>query len=95
VVCAASDDASDLVEPTVVCKVLSLTTALPDRRVKTLEYAAVPCIRLYFLLEQDRREVTVMRRSVGWEPETFRGLDATLELPEVDVRVPLRVIPAP
>jgi Uma2 family endonuclease len=92
VVCAASDDASDLVEPTVVCEVLSPSTALTDRRVKALEYAAVPRILVYVLLEQDCPEVTVMRRSAGWEPEILRGLDATLELPEVDVSVPLQVI---
>ncbi len=92
VVCAASDEASDAVEPTVVCEVLSPATVLTDRRVKTLEYAAVPCILVYLLLEQDRPEATVMRRSAAWEPETLRGLDATLELPEVDASVPLRVI---
>jgi Uma2 family endonuclease len=92
VVCAASDDASDLIEPTVVCEVLSPTTTLTDRRVKALEYAAVPCIRIYVLLEHDRPEVTVMRRSAGWEPETLRGTEATLELPEINVSVPLRVI---
>ena len=91
-VCTASDDASDLVEPSVVCEVLSPTTELTERRVKTLEYAVVPSIRVNVLLEQDRPEVTVMRRSAGWEPKTLRGLDATLELPEVNVSVPLRAI---
>jgi len=92
VVCTASDDASDLVEPTVVCEVLSLTTALTDRRVKALEYAAVPRILVYVLMEQDRPEVTAMRRSAGWEPETLHRLDAMLELPEVNVSVPSQVV---
>ena len=91
-VCTASDEESDLVEPTVVFEVLSPSTALTDRRVKALEYAAVPSIHVYILLEQDRPEVTVMRRSAGWEPDTLRGLDATLELPEIDVSVPLQDI---
>ncbi len=95
VVCTASDEESDLVEPTVVFEVLSPSTALTDRRVKALEYAAVPSIHVYVLLEQDRPEVTVMRRSAGWEPKTLRGLDATLELPEIDVSVPLQDIYAP
>ena len=95
VVCTASDEESDLVEPTVVFEVLSPSTALTDRRVKALEYAAVPHIHVYVLLEQDRPEVTVMRLSAGWEPKTLRGLDATLELPEIDVSVPLQDIYAP
>lgn len=65
VVCAASDDASDVVEPTVVCEVLSPSTALTDRRVKALEYAAGPRILVYVLLEQDRPEFAVKRRSAG------------------------------
>ena len=67
--CAASDDECDLVEPTVVFEVLSPSTALTDRRVKALEYAAVPSILVYGLPEQDRPEITVMRRPAGWGPE--------------------------
>lgn len=92
VVCGASDEASDLVESTIVCEVLSPTTELTDRRVKALEYAAVPRILVYVLLEQDRPEITVMRRSSGWEPEMVRGLDGMLELPEVNVSIPLDAI---
>ncbi len=63
-----------------------------DRRVKALEYVAVPCIRVYALLEHDRSEMTVIRRSGGWEPEILRSLDAMLELSEVNVSVPLQEI---
>jgi Uma2 family endonuclease len=92
VVCTASDEDSDLIEPTVVCEVLSPTTALTDRRVKALEYAAVPRIQVYLLLEQDKPEITVMRRSAGWEPELIAGLKATLELPENRISIPLNTI---
>lgn len=92
VVCGASDDQSDLVEPTVVFEVLSPSTALTDRRVTALEYSAVPSIRVYALLEQDRPEITVMRRSRGWEAETIQGLDAALDLPEIDISVDLSAI---
>ncbi len=91
-VCGASDDESDLVEPTVVFEVPSPSTALTDRRVKAMEYAAVPSIRVYALLEQDRPEITVMRRSRGWEAETTQGLDAALDLPEIDISVELSAI---
>jgi Uma2 family endonuclease len=92
VVCGPSDEDSDLVEPTVVCEVLSPSTALTDRRVKAIEYAAVPRILVYLLLEQDRPEITVMRRSAGWEPEPLTGLAATVELPEISISVPLNAI---
>ncbi len=92
VVCVASDEASDLVEPTVVFEVLSPSTALTDRRAKALEYAAVPRIQVYVLLEQDRPEITIIRRSAGWEPELLTGLAATLELPEISIGIPLKII---
>lgn len=92
VVCRASDEASDLVEPTAVFEVLSPSTALTDRRVKALEYAAVKSILVYVLLEQDRPDVTIMRRSTGWETETVQGLDTQLDLPEVNISIPLSAI---
>jgi hypothetical protein len=57
-----------------------------------LEYAAVPSIRAYVLLEQDRPEITVMRRSQVWEAETIQGVDAALDLPEIDISVDLSAI---
>ena len=41
VVCGATDDTADIVEPTVVFEILSPSTSLTDRRVKVLEYAGV------------------------------------------------------
>ena len=92
VVCVPSDEDSDLIEPTVVCEVLSPSTALADRRVKAPEYAAVPRIRVYVLPEHVRPEFTIMRRSTGWEPEVVTGLAATLELPEISIGIPLNAI---
>jgi Uma2 family endonuclease len=92
VVCGASDDASDIIEPAVVCEVVSPSTALTDRRVKAIEYAAVPGILVYVLLEQDRPEVTVRRRSALWEAEMVAGIDVTLELPEIGVSIPMAAI---
>ncbi len=93
VVCSpAADDDNDLIEPTVVFEVVSPSTALTDRRVKAIEYRAVPGILVYVVLEQDRPEVTVWRRSSGWEAETAGGLDASLDLPEIGVNVPLALM---
>ena len=92
VVCTRRESDDDTVTPTVVFEVLSPSTALTDRRVKAIEYAAVPTVVAYVLLEQDRPEVTIRRRSAGWEAESLIGLDATLELPEIGVTIPLAFI---
>jgi Uma2 family endonuclease len=91
VVCtkADDDDEADIVAPTVVFEVLSPSTALTDRRVKAVEYAGVPTILVYVILETNRPEITVRRRSTGWEAETVAGLDAELPLPEIDVTISL------
>ena len=52
----------------------------------------MPSIRAYVLLEQDRPEITVMRRSQVWEAETIQGLDAALDLSEIDISVDLSAI---
>ena len=80
------------VAPAIVFEVLSPSTALTDRRVKSLEYASVPGILVYVILETERPEVTVRRRATGWEAETIAGLDAELPLPEISVTIPLAAI---
>jgi Uma2 family endonuclease len=92
VVCNRPEDEDDTVTPTAIFGVLSPSTALTDRRVKAIEYAAVPSVMVYVLLEQSRPEITIRRRSNGWEAESLIGVDATLDLPEVGVAIPLAFI---
>jgi len=92
VICGDPGDEGDTIEPTVVFEALSPSTALTDRRVKAAEYAAVPGILAYVMLETDRSEITVRRRHTGWAEETLTGLDAVLTLPEIDVDIPLGAI---
>ena len=92
VVCHLPEEDGDIVEPTCVFEVLSPSSVLTDRRVKVMEYAAVPGILVYGILEPERPEITVHRRSSGWEEETIRGIEATLALPEVGGTVPLAEI---
>jgi Uma2 family endonuclease len=92
VVCGATDETGDIVEPTVVFEVLSPSTTLTDRRVKALEYAGVPGILVYVILDAEKPEVTVRRRSTDWEAETIEGMQATLQLPEIGISVPLAAI---
>ena len=92
VVCSDPGDDGDTIDPTVVFEVLSPSTALTDRRVKPAEYAAVPTILAYVILAADRPEITVHRRSAGWEPETITGIAANLDLLEIGVIVPLAAL---
>jgi Uma2 family endonuclease len=89
IVCGGSDGDADSMMPTVVLEVLSPSTALTDQRVKAVEYAAMPSILVYCLLEQDQPSITVRRRSANWEVESVDGLEAILALPEVGISVPL------
>lgn len=91
VACSVVEE-SDTVEPTIVFEVISPSTALTDRRVKAVEYAAVPSILAYVILETDRPEIVVRRRSNLWEAETITGLDAALPLPEIGVSIPLTAL---
>ena len=92
VVCGDTEDEGDIIQPTVVFEVLSPSTALTDRRVKAAEYAAVPGILAYVMLETERPEIIVRRRGTGWAEEAVGGLDAVLNLPEIDVDIPLAAI---
>jgi Uma2 family endonuclease len=89
VACGEFDPGADHVDPIVVCEVLSPTTEMTDRRVKSAEYASIPSVMAYVLLAQDRPLVIVLRRAFRWEPEELEGTGATLALPEVGVAIPL------
>jgi Uma2 family endonuclease len=86
---AVSGEDDDTITPTAVFEVLSPSTALTDHRVKAIEYASVPGILVYVMLETERPEITVRRCAGGWETETIAGLDAELALPEIGVTIPL------
>ena len=85
VACGEFDPASDHVDPVVVFEVLSPTTEMTDRRVKSAEYASMPSVMAYVLLAQDRPAATVLHRSLDWRPEDIEGPEAMLDLPEISV----------
>jgi len=89
VACGQFDPAADHVDPVVVFEVLSPTTEMTDRRVKSIEYASIPSVMAYVLLAQDRPSITILRRDAGWELEELEGIAATLDLREIGVAVPL------
>jgi Uma2 family endonuclease len=89
VACGEFDPLADHLHPVVVFEVLSPTTEMTDRRVKSAEYASIPSETAYILLGQDRPAATVLRRASGWEPEDIEGAEAELDLPEISATLRL------
>jgi Uma2 family endonuclease len=77
------------VEPALVVEVLLPSTALTHRRVKAAEYAGVPSVLVYIMLEQDQPRAVVLRRLEEWREEIVLGAGAVLHLPEIGIELPL------
>lgn len=77
-------------EPTVILEVLSPHTRRIDETQKLRDYLTIPTLQTYLLAETDSPTLTLYRR-VGdsFERTLLSGLDATLDLPEVDLSIPL------
>ncbi len=78
----------------VVFEIISPTSGRTDRILKVREYAAVPSIRHYVIVESSIVGLTVMSRDKGsttWSITTLAD-DDVLMLPEVEVQVPVAEI---
>lgn len=75
----------------VVFEVLSPSSGQVDRIVKVREYAAVPSIRRYIILEYSSPGLTVFERAEAGQPWTGTTLlpGDTLALPEIGIEVPV------
>jgi Uma2 family endonuclease len=69
--------------PTLVVEVLSPSTETIDRREKKMNYLQVQTLEEYVLVAQDRRELTIFRRSTGWQGEIFTAPEAVVEFRSV------------
>ena len=76
-------------DPVAVFEVLSPESRRRDKVQKAAEYAGVPSIRLYVLLEAPDALVTVLRRSAGGSPwsEDTLALDDVLRLEALGVEM--------
>jgi Uma2 family endonuclease len=86
-----------LAAPTVIVEVLSPSTRSTDYLVKTLDYASIPTVDTYLIVDPDEPRVDVLRRVDGRLElaDQAVGLDAVIELPSVGVSLALRdVYPA-
>lgn len=90
VVCHDDPSQDDYVRehPILVVEVISESTRRTDKTDKRLEYIALPSLLEYVLVEQDIAEVTVYRRSAGWQPSYYYlGQDVMLESIQVTLTV--------
>lgn len=92
VVCGPVEATADRVSPTVIFEVSSRSTALTDRRVKSLEYAKHSSVMVYVTLEQTEPMAVLRRRGTGWQEEPLDGADAVMRLPEIGVELPLSLL---
>lgn len=92
VTCSKLDGEARIVPGVVVVfEVLSSTTSRVDRIVKLREYAAVPSIRRYIILESTSIDLTVMEREGPGEVWRVAALtnDDTLHMPEIGIEIPV------
>jgi Uma2 family endonuclease len=83
------DNAMEAQEPRLVLEVLSPSTINLDRFRKLDEYKTHPSILLILLVDARVSEVTLWRRRAGeWAVESYQGLDAVIDLPEVGAKLP-------
>ena len=78
-------------DPIVVFEVVSRTSGCIDRIVKVREYAAVPSILRYVIVESASVGLTVLERQSGDQKWTVTTLiaDDALSLPEVGIEIPV------
>jgi len=80
-------------QPLAIFEVLSKTTEAIDQREKLLAYTTLPTLRHYFILRQDRIEIShVKRGDAGWEEFILSGATQELVIPEIDFRLSLAAI---
>jgi len=85
-----SDREMTATEPRVVIEVLSPSTLSFDRFRKVEEYKTVGSMQVIVLIDTEAPQVTVHRRTAEvWSAETVEGIDAAIELQEIDARLQL------
>jgi Uma2 family endonuclease len=96
VVSCNQDGDSDFTEsPRIIVEVLSNSTRKYDRTLKRACYQNIPSLEEYVLIEQDRVEIEVCRKSEGWQSMfyyiddeiTFTSIDLTFPVLEIYSRV--------
>lgn len=80
-------------QPLAIFEVISESTEAIDQREKLLAYTTMPSLRHYFIVRQDRVEISHIRRTdTGWEEFTYLEAAQELELPEIDFRISVSAV---
>jgi Uma2 family endonuclease len=80
-------------DPVVVFEVLSEGSSQTDLIDKNREYRATPSIQRYVVLQQTRKAAIVfVRCEDGWLSEILSGDEASLDMPEIGIALPLREV---
>jgi Uma2 family endonuclease len=90
----ATGDEETVVNPTLVAEVLSDSTEAYDRGIKFRNYIQVPTLQEYLLVSQrePRVEHFVRQASGPWLWREVSGLEASLEIPSLQITVALAEI---
>jgi Uma2 family endonuclease len=78
--------------PTLIFEVLSPSTETIDRREKQLNYRHAGSLEEYVLVSQERREVTIFRRTTGWQGEIFTAAEAVIEFRSIQQSMTMAAI---
>ena len=85
-----ANDALTANDPAVIFEVLSPSTSSVDQFETLREYQAIPSLRRYVLLPQDRIAAIVHeRQDGGWTTVLLTDPGAVLAMPEIGVTIPL------
>jgi Uma2 family endonuclease len=91
--CRPEDRTDQIVRnPKLVVEILSKSTQHIDRREKAMTYQRVAAIEEYVLIAQNQPRVIVHRRTEGWRPVVYPGLDARVEFRSIGLEMPLAQI---
>lgn len=81
-------------QPVIIIEVLSESTRRTDLGEKRYAYLTIQSLKVLVFAETDTAVVTVLRRKSegGFASEYYSGPDAVIQLPEIDVSLPLAAL---
>lgn len=74
--------------PQIIVEVLSNSTRKFDKNLKRQIYQSIPSLEEYVLIEQDRVEIEVSRKSTNWQP-IFYFIDDEITFASIDLTLPV------
>lgn len=90
VTCNPSDNDPRFVrQPVLLIEVLSDRTRRVDQREKLFAYRTIASLQEYVLVEPERPEITIFRRSADWAGVKYAGEEAGIALTSVGLELPL------